>query len=53
MVRNETTEWTYNWELGALCGSPDAVIGNLRDIVADRERRNEGIVENCTAMSKR
>lgn len=33
--------------MGELWGSPDAVIGNRRDMVAESERRNEGTVDAC------
>ena len=39
--------WMYGWVEGELWGSPDAVIGNRRDIVEDNERRKYGMVAGC------
>jgi hypothetical protein len=44
MVRREMMEWMYGWDVGDANGSPAAMMGNLRESVEARERRNTGTV---------
>lgn len=43
-VRKEMMEWMYGSDEGDAKGSPAALIGNLRESVAKRDRKNTGIV---------
>lgn len=50
-VRREIMEWMYGCEDGDANGSPAAVMGNLRERVEARERRNTGTVAGYICVS--
>jgi hypothetical protein len=52
IVKRDTMEWMYGWDVGDANGSPAAVIGNLRESVEARERRNTEVVAGYVRMGQ-
>ena len=50
-VRKEMIEWMYGSDEGEAKGSPGALIGNLRESVAKRDRKNTGIMTGYDLMN--